>query len=135
MIFRHRLRSHCNSHELLELLVFSGGLVSAAFFVVEAGAGVGLDAIRFATDGVFAAGSCDLAELLQPAIAIANSIAPTIIRSCFNQIYEKLIIDKDTSLGFHILKMQSIQTPTILDEICAVGTFAYHNVFLTSLGV
>lgn len=87
---------------------------TTAFFVVEAGAAVGLDAMRFATDGVFVAGCCDLAELLQP--AIANSIAPTIIRCCFNQIYEKFIIDKDTSLGFHILKMQSIQTLTILDE-------------------
>lgn len=84
--------------------------------MVEAGAGVGLDAMRFATDGVFAAGCCHLAELLPPAIVIANSIAPTIIRCCFNQIYEKFIIDKDTSLGFHILKMQSIQTLTILDE-------------------
>ncbi|MHC5823020.1 MAG: hypothetical protein ACYT04_46115 [Nostoc sp.] len=53
-------------------------MVSAAFFVVEAGAGFGLDAMRFATDGVFASGCCDLAELLQPTLAIANSIVKII---------------------------------------------------------
>ncbi|MEH1895760.1 MAG: hypothetical protein V7K94_10780 [Nostoc sp.] len=72
-------------------IAFGGVAPKRDAWLVKAGAGVGLDAMRFATDGVFAAGCCDLAELLQPAIAIANSIAPIIIRCCFNQIYEKLL--------------------------------------------
>ncbi|MEH2421626.1 MAG: hypothetical protein V7K48_12100 [Nostoc sp.] len=64
----------------------SGGLVLAALCVGETDAGVGLDAIRFATDEVFA-GGCDLTEALQPVIAIASRTPPTAIRCCFNQIY------------------------------------------------